>query len=246
VIERVFAVDGSALVKIAIRSGWVVVEGGEPGTLRFAVDTRDPTFDIRQRGDAIVASGERGGRAQVTVSVPSSTRVEISTGSGTVTVGPQLAGLDVSSSSGDLSFGDVVRLQVKTASGDVRGNRVEGEAQCVTASGDIRIAEVSDRADLSTASGNVVIERCSGNLTCATVSGDVEIKEMSGPSLNIKAMSGAVRIGIPAGTRLDLDASSLSGRIRLPSPNPSPEPPEREMTARIRLISGDLRIDRIS
>jgi hypothetical protein len=59
-------------------------------------------------------------------------------------------------------------------------------------------------------------------------------------------MSGSVRLGIPAGTRLDLDANSLSGRIRLPSPNPSPEPPEREMTARIRLVSGDLRIDRIS
>jgi hypothetical protein len=54
-----------------------------------------------------------------------------------------------------------------------------------------------------------------------------------------------VRIGIPTRTRLDLDANSFSGRVRLPTPSAATEPPEREITAKIRLVSGDIRIDRL-
>ncbi|MGH8871564.1 MAG: DUF4097 family beta strand repeat-containing protein [Acidimicrobiia bacterium] len=244
-IEREFPVDDSPVVKIAIRSGRVGVESGEPGVVRFVVDTSDPTFDIRQPADAIVASGERGGRAFVTVRVPSMANVEIATASGDINVSTPVGRLDASTASGDIDFDTTHRLQAKTASGGVRGKLVEGEANCVTASGDVRITQTLDRADFSTASGDVTIGVCSGSLFCATLSGNIRVDELTGPSVKIKSVSGGVRLGIPPRTRLDLDASSLSGRIRLPSTNPSPEPPEREISAKVRLVSGDLRIDRL-
>jgi DUF4097 and DUF4098 domain-containing protein YvlB len=246
VIEHEFTVgDSPVMLRIAIRSGRVAVEPGKPGLVRLSVDTQDKTFEIRQRGDAIVASGERGGRAYVTVNAPPSTDVEVSTASGDVNVGLPVGRLEVSSASGDVSFDSAQRLQVKSASGSIRGNQVEGEARCVTASGDIRIGQVLERADLSTASGDITIDQCTGTLSCATLSGDVRIDELTGPSLNVKAMSGGVRIGIRSRTRLDLDANSFSGRVKLPTPNPSPEPPEREISVKVRLVSGDLRIDRL-
>jgi DUF4097 and DUF4098 domain-containing protein YvlB len=153
--------------------------------------------------------------------------------------------LEVASASGDISFDTATRLQTKSASGEVRGNEVYGESRCVTASGDIRIGTVGERADLSTASGDITIDQCRGSLSVASLSGDIRVGRHTGPDLNAKSMSGGVRLGIPPRTRLDLDANTLSGRVSLPSTSPSTEPPEREMSVRVRLVSGNLTIERV-
>ena len=241
-IDRELTVGESPSVKVGVRSGRVRVEPGEPGMIRVIVDTRDPTFEVIQRGDAIFASAERGGRADVTVHVPPMTDIEVATASADLTVVPPVGRLEIASASGNIGFDTAERLQVKTASGDIRGKAVNGEARCVTASGDIRIRIVDDRADLSTASGDVTIEQCAGSMSVATLSGDIRVDRLTGPDLNAKSMSGEVRVGIPPRTRLDLDASSLSGKVSLPSSNPSSEPPERETRVKVRLVSGSLRI----
>ena len=102
-----------------------------------------------------------------------------------------------------------------------------------------------DRADLSTASGDVTVGECAGIVHCATLSGNVRVEKVTAPSVKVKSMSGGVRLGIPPRTRLELDAESLSGKVRLPEPNPRPEPPEREISVKVRLVSGDLRIERV-
>jgi DUF4097 and DUF4098 domain-containing protein YvlB len=245
VIDHEFPVGESPSVKIGTRSGRIRVEAGEPGVVRVLVDTRDPTFEVTKRGDAILASGARGGRADVTVHAPPMIDVEVSTASADVAVVIPVGRLEVASASGDVVFDTATRLQAKSASGTVRGNGVEGEARCVTASGDIRIGIVGQRADLSTASGDIVIEQCNGALSVASISGDIRVERHTGLDLNAKSMSGGVRIGIPPRTRLDLDASTLSGKVSLPSSVPSPEPPEREISVKVRLVSGNLRIDRV-
>ncbi len=242
-IEHRFTVVEPTL-DIVIRSGEISVDTGEPGVVEVTVDTQDPTFEVRQRGDVIVASGERRGRAYVRARVPAGTSVDLTSASGDIRVTAPVDRLEASTASGDIGFDSAVRLQVKTASGSVRGNRVEGEARCVTVSGDLTIARLHDRADLSTASGDIGIGNASGDTSCASLSGDIRIDRFDGPSLNAKSMSGGIRLGIPPRTRLDLDANSLSGRIRLPTPNPDPEPPEREVRLTARLVSGDLRVDR--
>jgi DUF4097 and DUF4098 domain-containing protein YvlB len=245
VIDRELAVEDNPTIRITIRSGRVNVEGGEPGVVRFRVDTSDPTFEIRQAADAIVASGDRGGRVFVTVSVPPTTDMEIGTASGDVDIDPPLGRLDVTTVSGEVEFETVERLQARSTSGGIRGNRVEGEASCVTTSGDIKVSEIVESADFSTRSGSVVIGTCSGIASCATLSGNIRIEELSGPTARIKSMSGGVRLGIPPRTRLELDANTLSGKITLPTPIAREEPPEREVSLKIRLVSGNLKIERL-
>jgi DUF4097 and DUF4098 domain-containing protein YvlB len=243
VIDRSFTVEGSPVVRVEIRSGRVKVEEGDAATVRIRVDSSDSRFEIHQRVEAIEASGS--GRTYVTVSVPPLADVEIETSSGDVTATAPLARLAASTASGNIDFDSTDRLLAKTASGRIRGNRVEGDASCVTASGSIKIARLLDRADISTASGAVTLGECAGNVQCATRSGDVRIERVTGSAINIKSMSGDVKLGIPARTRLDLDAETLSGAIRLPEPATRPEPPEREIDLKARLVSGDLRIERV-
>lgn len=243
-IDHEFTVGDSPSIKVGVRSGRVRVEPGQPGMVRILVDTRDPTFEVVQRGDAISASGERGGRAEVTVHVPPAANIEVSTASADVEVVAGVGRLEVASASGDLRFDTATRLQVKSASGAIWGNRVDGEARCITASGDIQITQVADRADLSTASGDVVIDKSTGTLSIATLSGEIRVHRHTGPDLSVKSMSGGVRIGIPPRTRLELDATTLSGKVILPTSQPSSDPPEREMSVKVRLVSGDLRVVR--
>ncbi|HSK07297.1 MAG TPA: DUF4097 family beta strand repeat-containing protein [Acidimicrobiia bacterium] len=244
-IDREFPVGESPSIKIGTRSGLIRVEGGGPGVVRVVVDTRDPGFEVTQRGDVIHASSDRGGRADVLVHAPPHIDIEVATASADVNLMVEVKRLEVATASGDVTFDSADRLQMKSASGAVRGNQVTGEARCVTASGDIRIGTVGERADLSTASGDITVEHCQGSLSLATLSGDIRVGRHTGPDLNAKSMSGGVRIGIPPRTRLDLDANTLSGRVRLPSPVPGNEPPEREMGVKVRLVSGNLRIDRV-
>ncbi len=244
-IDREFTVEDVPAVRITIRSGRVHVESGESGLVRFEVDTSDPTFEIRRAADAIVASGDRGGRVYVTVSVPPSTDLEIGTISGDVDIDPPIGRLDVTTISGEVDFDAAERLHARTTSGAIRGNRVQGEATCVTTSGDIKVLEIVERGEFSTRSGSVVIGSCSGVVSCATLSGNIRIDELTAPVAKIKSMSGGVRVGIPSKTRLDLDANTLSGKVTLPTPSPSQEPPEREISLKVRLGSGNLKIERL-
>ena len=243
-IDRELMVEGTPTVRITIRSGRVNVERGDEGVVRLRVDTNDPTFEIRQAADAIVASGDRGGRVFVTASVPPKSDLEIGTASADVKIDPPVGRLDVTTVSGEIKFDSANQLQAKTTSGGIRGNTVEGEATCVTTSGDIRVSEILDRAEFSTRSGSVVIGSCAGTASCSTLSGDVRIEKLSGPAAKIKSMSGGVRLGIPPRTRLELDANTLSGKMTLPTANPNPEPPEREVSVKVRLVSGNLKIER--
>ena len=244
-IDREFNVGDSPSVKVRIKSGRVRVAPGESGMVRVLVDTGDPTFEVTQRGDAIVAAGERSGRAEVTVHAPPMIDLDVATASGDITVIPAVSRLDIATASGAVEFDSATRLQVKTASGDVRGKRVDGEARCITVSGDIRILETADRVDVSTASGDITIAESRGSMSAASVSGDIRVDRLLGPELNAKSMSGGVRLGIPPGTRLDLDAHTLSGKMDLPTPSPTPQPPQREMSVMVRLVSGNLRIVRV-
>lgn len=241
-IDREFSVEGSPVVRVSIRSGRVNVEQGEAGVVRLRVDSSNPRFEIHQGLDTIEASG--GGRTYVTVSVPPRAEVEIESSSGDIAVNAPVARLDASTASGNIDFQTTERLRTKTASGRIRGDRVEGEAQCVTASGSIKITQLLDRADLSTASGDVRLGECAGVVNCATISGTVRIERVTGPAAKFKSMSGDVKLGIPPRTRVELDAESMSGKVSLPEPSSRPEPPEREIALKVRLVSGDLKIER--
>lgn len=90
------------------------------------------------------------------------------------------------------------------AAGDL--NRVEIR----TVSGDINLGGVSS-PDLVTTSGDITVEALSGSGRMKSVSGDVRVTAVRECSLRVSTISGDVRV---SGARVDLDASSVSGRVR--------------------------------
>jgi DUF4097 and DUF4098 domain-containing protein YvlB len=143
---------------------------------------------------------------------------------------PTGADLVVRTKSADLrgrgSFGSA---EVKTASGDISLDTVTGDVLVKTASGDFALSDGHGLTHVQTASGDVALQQARGEVTVQGVSGDVWIKEakhsvhvntVSGDqrvdavvegSVEAQAVSGDILIGVRRGSRVYVDANTISG-----------------------------------
>jgi hypothetical protein len=250
VIEQSFDITSDASVDVRIASGKVEIRRGPVG--RALVKARGDTdnLTVEQRGSTIWISSDRRNTwvsrsVHVTVEIPDGLDIDAGVASADFECEPAARRLTINSASGDIRLTDCIDLSVKTASGDVHGNQVRGRLDFVSASGDLHVAETGDRADVSTASGDVRILDARGPVNVSTMSGDVRVARFHGDDFRAKAMSGNVDIGLPAGTSVDLEATTLSGDIRLPDPSAEPATEARNASVSVRLVSGDLTIRRV-
>lgn len=88
-----------------------------------------------------------------------------------------------------------------------------------TVSGDVRVSGATMDLRASTVSGDVQLERIRAvnELSASTVSGNVTASLESvapGTDLQMKSVSGDVRVSMPANTGLDLEMSTVSGELQ--------------------------------
>lgn len=252
-IHKTFEVDGAPDIEIRIESGRVELRRGErPDAVDVRVDTQTSGFVVEQRGNSILVSSDKTtswlsrGSAYVVIEAPAGADVLVGVASAQIQADLPLGKVDLKTASGDIELDSVDSLTAKTASGDMRVGRVGRSLRFTTASGDLLVDEApAGSVSVSTASGDIMIEDCEATLDVNTASGDVHVRRFTGHSASFKAMSGTIDLGIPRRTEVSLDANLLSGKLRLPDPDPSQEEPERQMTIRAKLVSGDLRITRV-
>jgi hypothetical protein len=163
---------------------------------------RESRIEARPRGDGheifVEAAGRglfRGSNAQylVRVSAPHGAQVKAS-----------LASADIS---GRGRYGEI---EIDVASGDVEFEHVEGEANVDSASGDVQI-DRAGTAKVNSASGDVRIDDVAGEVAVNTASGDIDLRQVTSGEVKINSASGDVEVGIAKGSRLWVDAQSLSG-----------------------------------
>lgn len=251
-IHKTFEVDGPPDIEVRIESGRVEVRRGSPGKAVVSVDTKTPDFIVEQRGNSILVSSDKTtswlsrGSAYVVIETPDGTDLTIGVASAPVDIDLPAGKVEIKTASGDIDVSEAERVEVKTASGDLSVEHVARGMRFTSASGDLRVnGHVGGSIDVSTASGDVHIEDSDATIDMNSASGDAYIRRFTGRSANFKAMSGSVDLGIPSGTEVSLDVNLLSGRLRLPDPEPNPGPPERQMSIRAKMVSGDLTIDRV-
>ena len=77
----------------------------------------------------------------------------------------------------------------------------------------------------------------------------MSIRRCLGNDIAIKTISGDVTVGLPSGIRVHPDIATLSGRTTLPAPGavaPVDAGSRREVRLRLRTVSGDIRVERVS
>ncbi len=251
-IQEEFAVDDRPELDVRIQSGRIELVKGRPGVVKVSVETQDPELTVEQRGDLIVVSSDKSaswlsrGSSFVVVEAPDGTDAVISAISARVESQIPLEHVEINSASGEVELTSATSAVIKTASGDTRIGTIEKALRLKTASGDLYVTgSCEGTVGLASASGQVDIATARAALNINTVSGDINLHRFYGDKAVMKSMSGDIRIGIPAGTNVDLDASLLSGNLHLPDAPQEKVPTTRHTTIRAKLVSGDLRIDRI-
>ena len=268
---RVFETPGSVSLQIRLPSGRVVVTTvDEPRTSVDVISTGRRGTDAIE---AIEISAEPyrdghlvtveykdrirwgpiqiswGGDVEVRVTCPPGSNLDFGSGSADIRVDGDLGEVSVKTASGDVSLGDVAkRLQAKTASGDVFAGTIANGGQVVTVSGDVRLDGFESDLAARSVSGDVRIGWIRGPLQLSTTSGDVVLDSVESGEVRAQTVSGDARIGVGRGTRVFIDAASLSGdlssELDLEDETPESEQAGPVVPLHVKTVSGDVQIVR--
>ena len=209
-----FVVGDSPRVVVNGDNGRVIVNAGPDRTVRVMATLRNPDdieYAITQTGDVIsvTAKVDDGGffnfgrdrSADIEITTPSNTRVELRTGNGQVEVyGMQRSGT------------------VRTSNGKIVLDNVSGDFKIVTSNGGVTITQATGSFDVETSNGRIEFD---GQLASGTSNkmktsnGSVEIKLQGTPSLELDASTsnGSIDTEYPILTSSPGDKNRLVGTI---------------------------------
>ena len=214
-------------VEVRTRHGvWISFSGGP--------DIRVGTPDMRLR-----------------VSCPAGTQLDVKTKSADMQAHGEYGDVDFKTASGDLSVESVRNADVKTASGDVHLETVGGVLDVKTVSGDVHVASVAEDATFQVVSGDVFVHDAGGSISANSVSGDQRYEAVVSGRVQLRAVSGDIAVGIRRGSRVFIDANTVSGstssEFELSDAPQATEPAAEDaplVEVYAKTVSGDVRLER--
>ncbi|MGW7002381.1 DUF4097 family beta strand repeat-containing protein [Streptomyces sp. NPDC054933] len=205
----------------------------------------------------------RTGTVDVTVELPTGSRVDM-TGAWAQVLGEgRLGGVRVKTSSGDVRLDTTGPLQLTASHGSISVDRIEGMAEITTSSGSLRVGTVDGPAVLknshgtttvgaatgdlrvSGANGDIDIARAEGSVAATTAHGTLRVAEVARGTVQLETSYGAVEVGIREGTAVWLDVSSDHGQVRNTlAASEAPEKTEDTVEVRARTRYGNIDVRR--
>jgi DUF4097 and DUF4098 domain-containing protein YvlB len=213
-------------------------------------DTHEIFVEAKLRGGFWISFG-RGPEIRLRVTCPKGAQLDIRTKSADVQGRGEFRLADIKTASGDVSLDEVREdARVKTASGDVQVERAGGVLSVNSASGDLHVGSVGGPSSIQLVSGDVYIRDAGDSITSNTISGDQRIDAVFQGRMDLRAVSGDISVGIRRGSRVYVDANTVSGstvsELDL-TDVPTEQVPEGESTLVelfAKTVSGDVRIER--
>lgn len=193
----------------------------------------------------------RSGTVDVTVDLPTGSRVDATGAAANVIGDGRLGEVNVKTSAGDVRLDTTGPLQLKASHGSITVDRVEGAAEITTSSGSMRVGLIDGSAVLKNSHGTTTVDAATGELRVSGANGDIEIRraedsvtattahgtvrvaEVARGTVQLETAYGAIDIGVREGTAAWLDVSSGRGQVRN-TLTASGDPEKTEDTVQIR------------
>jgi Putative adhesin len=270
---EVFDTPGSVSLQFRLPSGRVVVTtADQPQTSvelvplgrggHDAIEAVEVTCRERAGGHVItVDEKERirwgpiriswGGNVEVRVVCPHGADLELSAGSTDLRVTGELGEVSARTASGDIQLDTVQdKIAVKTASGDISIGTIQDGGSAGTVSGDLGIRQVEGALTARSVSGDVRIGSLQAPLILSTTSGDIELEAVEAGDVRLQSVSGDIRVGVRRGTRVFIDAASVSGDLvselgvsdDRPAASEEEDGNEEVVPLHVKTVSGDVKI----
>jgi DUF4097 and DUF4098 domain-containing protein YvlB len=152
-----------------------------------------------------------GGSIDVDVELPADSDLSGHVVAGGFRCTGSLGRCELKSSAGEISLDQAAQVKLSTA-GDIRLQRVTGDAEVTTATGDVRAGEIGGSAVIKNANGDTRIGAVGGDLRVKAANGDIDVGASHG-SITAKTANGRVRIG--SIHRGSLIAETAAGHIEV-------------------------------
>ena len=185
------------------------------------------------------------------ISCPAGAELNVKTKSADLEAHGEYGDVDVKTASGDMSIETARSAHVKSASGDVHFETVSGILDVKTVSGDVHVAAVAGNANFQVVSGDVFVHDAGGSISGTSVSGDQRYEAVVNGRVELRAVSGDLGIGIRRGSRVFIDANTVSGSTSSEfelSDTPAAAEPAAEDAPLVEVyaktVSGDVRLER--
>ncbi len=141
--------------------------------------------------------------------------VKMKTGSGDIDIDRAEGTVIIESGSGDVKAYELgADVRIKSGSGDIDLGDVRGTTGISTGSGDVVLGLVHSPTVIKTGSGDLQVKRSEADVSLTTASGDLTIGVAPRGKVTAKNVSGDVRVGIPTGTPVWTDISTVTGSVR--------------------------------
>ncbi len=160
---------------------------------------------------------------------------------------PEGSSIEVATASGETDIiGNLARASVNSASGGVRVADEVGSLEMKTASGDVTTGAVRESLTCHSASGNVRCEGAGAKTKIRTASGSVRLTAEVPSEISIQTVSGNVNVTVARGLEVDVDATSISGRLTstMPLDSAAGGPANSDVVSiSAKTVSGNVSID---
>ncbi len=168
--------------------------------------------------------------------------VRVKSGSGDVRLDVVGGAAEVDTGSGDITLATAAGdLRVRSGSGDVDLRSVAGSTSVSTGSGDVRIGRADGPVVVKTGSGDLEIVQAERDVASTPGSGDVVVRSARRGRIVAKGASGDIVVGVPVGTPVWTDLTTMTGRVTSTLPSAGqPAPGADHVELRATTVSGDI------
>src|SRR6266545_3797636 len=175
----------------------------------------------------------RTGSVDVTIALPSGSRLQGETGMGELLCEGRLGECRFKTGYGEIRLDQAGAVNLRSASGDVTVDHADGGA------------EVTGELRVNGANGGVTVDRAHAGVTAKTANGSVRIGEVTSGAVTLETAAGSLEVGIHTGTAAWLDLNTVAGRIRNElAAAAGPDNSEETVEVRARTYVGDIIVRR--
>ncbi|MSQ42051.1 MAG: hypothetical protein EXR65_03325 [Dehalococcoidia bacterium] len=209
-LEDRLAVQGAVLLSVLVDDGEVVIEVGEPGAVvvsgsmdpdryRYAAYVDESRVRLELRRTRSLLTLLRSGHAQLRVTVPPGTRLDVAASNGAVTA------------TGPLGGG-----RLATSNAAIEASVIDGDLVATTSNGGVRVAAQHGAITISSSNGPVTVSHHDGGaVNIATSNGAVEFAGtiQLGTENSLRTSNGALVLTLAGDLSAMLDAATSNAPV---------------------------------
>ena len=218
--DDTFAVGDNPRLVVRGFNGPIRVHAGEPGSIRVRAKLKKPhglKYSAVQEGDLITVEAKpdrqsegfqhgfsrQHSGANIEVTVPAATSVDLATSNGPV----ELQGTE----------GDGT---VQTKNGPIRVENFKGDLNATTKNAPITVKTLSGSAELYSSNSRVSIEDAHGRFDARTTNGSIKFQGSIEPGngSTLYTTNGNIKVALDAEPSFKLKAATVNGRVRCEVP----------------------------